>query len=61
MSTHSSHACHVHSWFPRLSNPLVMALPAVLAQHGYLEDSSFVRYLEYLEYWRQPEYVRFIK
>jgi len=38
-----------------------MALPAVLAQHGYLEDSSFVRYLEYLEYWRQPEYVRFIK
>ncbi|KAK9461294.1 SOH1-domain-containing protein [Lipomyces oligophaga] len=31
-----------------------------LAQNGYLEDTRFLNYLEYLEYWRKPEYVKFV-
>ena len=40
------------------------ALPdelADLGQHGYLDDERLVAYLEYLRYWRRPEYARFIK
>ncbi|MCO5591933.1 hypothetical protein L7F22_045926 [Adiantum nelumboides] len=31
-----------------------------LAQNRYFEDDSFVGYLKYLEYWRRPEYAKFI-
>ncbi len=32
-----------------------------LAQSGLLEDDRLIRYLEYLQYWRRPEYVRYIQ
>lgn len=31
-----------------------------LSQERYFEDAAFVRYLEYLQYWKRPEYSRFI-
>ncbi|KAK6537713.1 suppressor of hpr1 [Orbilia ellipsospora] len=40
-----------------LANPFYLNY---LGQSKYLQDESFLRYLEYLDYWRQPEYVRFL-
>lgn len=40
-----------------LANPHYLQ---ALAQQGVMEDASFVLYLEYLKYWSQPEYARFI-
>ena len=37
------------------------ALPAGLAQNKYLEDKAFLNYLKYLEYWRQPQYAKYIR
>ncbi|CAN0333373.1 unnamed protein product, partial [Laminaria digitata] len=34
--------------------------PADLAQSGYLDDSAFLRFLEYLQYFKRPEYAKFI-
>eukprot|EP00268_Persea_americana_P029492 TRINITY_DN2852_c0_g2_i4.p1 TRINITY_DN2852_c0_g2~~TRINITY_DN2852_c0_g2_i4.p1 ORF type:complete len:231 (+),score=48.38 TRINITY_DN2852_c0_g2_i4:123-815(+) len=31
-----------------------------LAQNRYFEDEAFIGYLEYLQYWRRPEYMKFI-
>ncbi len=31
-----------------------------LHTQGYLAKPEFVNYIEYLQYWREPEYVRFI-
>ncbi|KAK9356471.1 SOH1-domain-containing protein [Lipomyces doorenjongii] len=31
-----------------------------LAQNSYLEDERFINYLEYLDYWRKPEYVKYL-
>jgi mediator of RNA polymerase II transcription subunit 31 len=31
-----------------------------LATEGYLRDEKFIRYLEYLQYWKKPEYAKFI-
>ncbi|KAL5787387.1 hypothetical protein ACOSP7_004336 [Xanthoceras sorbifolium] len=31
-----------------------------LAQNRYFEDEAFIGYLKYLQYWKQPEYVKFI-
>ncbi|ODQ75154.1 hypothetical protein LIPSTDRAFT_34605, partial [Lipomyces starkeyi NRRL Y-11557] len=31
-----------------------------LAQNSYLEDERFINYLEYLEYWRKPEYAKYL-
>eukprot|EP00798_Chlamydomonas_sp_ICE-L_P030553 gene30553-35583_t len=31
-----------------------------LSQNKYLEDASFVAYLEYLLYWKKPEYAKFV-
>ena len=51
---------------------LVLAIPHVLpaaAAHtaaeracvqGYLLDGKFVRYLDYLQYWKQPQYSKFL-
>ncbi|KAF7725483.1 hypothetical protein EC973_009583 [Apophysomyces ossiformis] len=31
-----------------------------LAQQQYFKDEDFIRYLEYLQYWKQPEYAKFV-
>jgi mediator of RNA polymerase II transcription subunit 31 len=31
-----------------------------LATEGYLRDEKFIRYLDYLQYWKKPEYAKFI-
>lgn len=31
-----------------------------LAQSLYLDDPAFIAFLEYLKYWKQPEYARFV-
>lgn len=35
--------------------------PAVLAQNLYLEDPAFLNYLKYLDYWRQPQYAKYLQ
>jgi len=34
---------------------------SVLAQRGYFKDQSFINYLKYLLYWKEPDYAKFIK
>ena len=34
--------------------------PLALAQQLYFEDEAFVEYLKYLQYWKKPEYAKFI-
>lgn len=31
-----------------------------LAQNNYLNDESFVNYLNYLQYWTEPQYAKFL-
>ncbi|KAK8793743.1 hypothetical protein JH06_4417 [Blastocystis sp. subtype 4] len=31
-----------------------------LSDNGYFEDEAFLRYLQYLQYWKQPEYARYL-
>ncbi len=31
-----------------------------LAQQGFLKDEAFVNYLEYLNYWKKPEYAKYL-
>ncbi|KAH8080842.1 mediator of RNA polymerase II transcription subunit 31 [Filobasidium floriforme] len=31
-----------------------------LASKGYLDDPKFINYLDYLSYWRRPDYAQFI-
>lgn len=31
-----------------------------LAQQRYFEDPAFLNYLEYLQYWKKPEYAKYI-
>lgn len=31
-----------------------------MAQNEYLDKPELIEYIEYLQYWRRPEYVRFI-
>ena len=33
----------------------------VLAQRGYFKDKSFVNYISYLQYWKRPEYAKYLK
>lgn len=33
----------------------------VIAQRGYFKDQTFINYLKYLTYWKEPEYARYIK
>lgn len=40
-----------------LANPHYLQ---ALAQQGVMEDPSFVLYLDYLQYWNEPEYAKFI-
>ena len=32
----------------------------VRAAQGYLLDGKFIRYLDYLQYWKQPQYAKFL-
>ncbi|PZC83517.1 mediator of RNA polymerase II transcription subunit 31 [Helicoverpa armigera] len=32
-----------------------------LAQRGYLKEATFINYIRYLQYWREPEYARYLK
>jgi mediator of RNA polymerase II transcription subunit 31 len=41
-----------------LANPFYLHS---LAQQGILDQPSFVRYLEYLRYWKEKEYARFLQ
>ena len=41
-----------------LSNPVYLHF---LAQNKYLVDEAFLNYLQYLRYWKQPEYARLLK
>jgi hypothetical protein len=34
---------------------------AGLAQNNYLKDKAFLNYLKYLDYWRQPQYAKYIR
>ncbi|KAI9001858.1 mediator of RNA polymerase II transcription subunit 31-like protein [Hyaloraphidium curvatum] len=40
-----------------LANPFYLQY---LAQRGFMKDRAFVNYLDYLQYWRRPEYAKFI-
>ncbi len=31
-----------------------------MAQHQFFEDEAFIRYLKYLQYWKQPEYAKYV-
>lgn len=31
-----------------------------LSDNGYFEDEAFLHYLQYLQYWKQPEYARYL-
>ena len=31
-----------------------------LAQQQYFKDDAFINYLEYLQYWKKPEYAKFV-
>ncbi|KAH7092714.1 SOH1-domain-containing protein [Auriculariales sp. MPI-PUGE-AT-0066] len=41
-----------------LANPYYLQQ---LAQHGILQQPEFVNYLDYLQYWKQRDYARFIQ
>uniref|UniRef100_A0A7S1CQY1 Mediator of RNA polymerase II transcription subunit 31 n=1 Tax=Bicosoecida sp. CB-2014 TaxID=1486930 RepID=A0A7S1CQY1_9STRA len=41
-----------------LSNPRYLMY---LAREGLLADPAFIAYLDYLKYWKRPEYVTFIR
>ncbi|KAI9178239.1 hypothetical protein LWI28_024236 [Acer negundo] len=42
------------------ADKLKQSLPLDLAQNHYFEDEAFIGYLKYLQYWKRPEYVKFI-
>lgn len=33
----------------------------VLAQRGYFKDTTFINYLKYLLYWKEPEYAKYLR
>lgn len=39
----------------------VLLLVVVLAQRGFFKDSTFINYLKYLLYWKEPDYAKFLK
>ncbi|KAG4305470.1 hypothetical protein PORY_001026 [Pneumocystis oryctolagi] len=43
-----------------LASPWYLNCTAVLAQNGYFKSRAFLNYLEYLSYWRRPEYAQFL-
>lgn len=39
---------------------LTVLLISDLAQRGFMRDPAFVNYLDYLQYWKRPEYAKFV-
>ncbi|CAE7631734.1 med31 [Symbiodinium pilosum] len=55
--------CRSRRFVEELEFVLCLASPSYvmwLASQGFLGDSGFARFLEYLRYWRRPQYVRYI-
>jgi hypothetical protein len=46
-----------YTWPPQLAQ----LRAAGLAQNKYFDDPAFVNYLQYLGYWRQPEWAKFLQ
>lgn len=40
---------------------LLSLIILVLAQRGYFKDSTFINYLKYLLYWKEPDYAKYLK
>jgi SOH1 len=40
---------------------IMLHCSAVLAQQRYFDDPAFMNFLQYLTYWRQPQYAKFIQ
>lgn len=40
---------------------VILMVVLVLAQRGYFKDSTFINYLKYLLYWKEPEYSKYLK
>lgn len=40
---------------------ITFPISTVIAQRGYFKDQTFINYLKYLTYWKEPEYARYIK
>lgn len=34
---------------------------SVLAQRGYFKEQNFINYLKYLQYWKEPDYAKYLK
>ncbi|RMX89901.1 hypothetical protein D0867_15384 [Hortaea werneckii] len=48
----------IHQFVQALSNPLYVHY---LATQKLFEDDAFIRYLDYLQYFREPKYMRFLQ
>ena len=46
-----------HEFVQNLANPSYLHY---LAQHRYFEDEQFMHFLKYLEYWKQPAYMKYL-
>lgn len=44
-----------------MNSSIFFCLWLVIAQRGYFKDQTFINYLKYLTYWKEPEYARYIK
>ena len=57
--------CMLLIYFVLISFSFILAafnsILTVLAQRDYFKDPAFVNYLNYLQYWKKPEYAKFIK
>ena len=38
-----------------------MPVFTVLAQNGHFKDEKLVNYLAYLQYWKDPQYAKYLK
>lgn len=45
----------------RLFLILSLNLQIDLAQNGHLKNKAFINYLNYLQYWKKPEYAKYLK
>lgn len=50
--------CSRYTYYQSISHALLWV--AGLGQNKYFEDESFVKFLAYLQYWKRPEYAKFI-
>ena len=47
-------------WKMHRRHVLIYDFVFVCGMQGYLIDGKFIRYLDYLQYWKQPQYSKFI-